>query len=378
MLPALPLQGLRVLDTSTFLAAPFASALLADWGADVVKLEPIAGDPYRTHSISHAVANQHKRGISLDLKDRAAREAFLQLVGTCDVLVDNARGDRFVRMGLDDDTLARNNASLIRCSVSAFGAHNPWSDLPGFDPVLQSMTGLAAAQGGDGPPAPSSAPVVDIGTGVLAGLGILAAVYAKAADGRSRHVRTSLAAGAVFVQAAELSTYTTRSPARRGGPDFLGPGPFVRFYQTRDGWLAVAARADTLQSALCELCGIGLDDAGQLADIFGEADSVEWVDRLSSVGIPAAIVRRRDGAIRDPYLRANGITGQISIPDLGRFDVVGHYGRWQGATAPRGCGYRLGEHTVSELEAAGVGSERIGDLVRRRKAVDTSTDQRAI
>jgi crotonobetainyl-CoA:carnitine CoA-transferase CaiB-like acyl-CoA transferase len=366
--PALPLQGLKIVDMSTFLAAPFSSALLADWGADVVKVESIEGDPYRTHSISHAVANQHKRGVALDLKDPTARDAFLQLVGTCDVLLDNARGDRLARLGLDESTLARDNPALIRCSVSAFGTKEPWADLPGFDPVLQSMTGLAAAQGGDSAPAPSSAPVVDAGTGILAALGTLAAVYARGVDGRRRHVRTSLAAGAVFIQSAELTTYGSRPEPARGGADFIGPDPFTRFYRTSDGWLAVAARTAALGAALCRVCGVDEDGAGQLADVFEQADAIDWVDRLASVGVPAAIVRKRDGAIRDGYLRANGITDRILIPDVGWFDAIGHYGQWHGAPSPAGRGYRIGEDTVSELEGAGVAPETIENLVERGKA----------
>jgi crotonobetainyl-CoA:carnitine CoA-transferase CaiB-like acyl-CoA transferase len=366
--PALPLQGLKIVDTSTFLAAPFASALLASWGASVVKVEWIEGDPYRTHSVSHAVANQHKRGVALDLKDPSAREAFLQLVRTCDVMLDNARGDRLARMGLDEPTLARHNPALVRCSVSAFGTEGPWADLPGFDPVLQSMTGLAAAQGGDGPPAPSSAPVVDVGTGTLAALGTLAAVYARGVDGTGRHVRTSLAHGAVFVQSAELTTYASRPPPARGTADFIGPGPFVRFYRTSDGWLGVAARTDALRAALCRVCGVGEDEADQLDAVFERAESVAWIDRLASVGVPAAIVRKRDGAIRDTYLRANGVTDRIRIPDIGWFDVIGHYGHWQGAPSPTGRGYRIGEDTISELESVGVDPGAIDDLVQGRKA----------
>jgi crotonobetainyl-CoA:carnitine CoA-transferase CaiB-like acyl-CoA transferase len=367
----LPLEGLKVVDTSTFLAAPFSTALLADHGAEVVKVESGDGDPYRTHTISYAVANQHKRGIALDLKDPSARDAFLELVRTTDVLVDNARGDRFIRLGLDDATLSRYNPSLIRCSVSAFGTKQPWADLPAFDPVLQSMTGLAAAQGGDGPPAPSSAPVVDVGTGSLAALGILAAVYARARDGRGRHVRTSLASGAVFIQSAELTHYTSRPPANRGGPDFLGPDPFVRFYRTRDGWLAVAARTEELRNALCEVGGVGPDEAARMETVFARADSVDWVDRLSLLGVPAASVLRRNGAVRDSYLSANGVTDRIEIPDLGRFDVVGHWGRWCRSSPPVGRAYRLGEHTSSELEAAGVSPEAIEGLIRDHRAVQT-------
>jgi crotonobetainyl-CoA:carnitine CoA-transferase CaiB-like acyl-CoA transferase len=102
--------------------------------------------------------------------------------------------------------------------------------------------------------------------------------------------------------------------------------------------------------------------------VFEQADSVDWADRLASVGVPAAIVRKRDGAIRDGYLRANGITDQIRIPDVGWFDVIGHYGRWHGTPSPTGRGYRIGEDTSSELEGAGVALETIENLVQRGKA----------
>jgi crotonobetainyl-CoA:carnitine CoA-transferase CaiB-like acyl-CoA transferase len=187
-------------------------------------------------------------------------------------------------------------------------------------------------------------------------------------DGGRRHVRTSLAAGAVFIQSAELTTYGSRPEPARGGADFIGPDPFTRFYRTTDGWLAVAARSATSRAALCRVCGVDEDDAGQLADVFERANAIDCVDRLASVGVPAAIVRKRDGAIRDGYLRANGITDRIRIPDVGWFDAIGHYGRWHGTPSPTGRGYRVGEDTVSELEDAGLAPETIENLVQRGKA----------
>jgi crotonobetainyl-CoA:carnitine CoA-transferase CaiB-like acyl-CoA transferase len=173
----------------------------------------------------------------------------------------------------------------------------------------------------------------------------------------------------VFIQSAELTSYASRPSPARGGADFIGPDPFDRFYRTSDGWLAVAARTNALRAALCGVCGIDEDEATQLEGVFARATSLHWVDRLASVGIPAAIVRNRDGAIRDRYLRANGITDRLRIPDIGWFDVVGHYGRWQGAPSPKGRGYRVGEDTVPELESAGLTPQTIDDLVHRRKAV---------
>ena len=364
----LPLDGLRVLDISTFLAAPFASALLADFGAHVVKIEPVDGDPYRAHSVAHAVANQRKQGVALDLKDPAARQAFTHLLRGSDVLIDNRRGHRLAQIGLHETTLLADNASMIRCSVSAFGSEPPWDDLPGFDPVLQSMTGLADAQGGATSPAPSSAPVVDIATGVLAALGILAALHARATDGRSRHVRTSLAAGAVFLQSGEMTEYPSRPPTAEGSPDFLGPDAYVHFYRARDRWLAISARRDAERSRLAGLLGGSGSDPSALAEEFARSDAVRWVDRLALHGIPAAAVLAREDTIDDPLLRANGITGQIEVPGYGRFRVVTTYSDWGGRPSP-GRGYAIGCDTETELLAAGVDPLAIADLAHRRRAV---------
>jgi crotonobetainyl-CoA:carnitine CoA-transferase CaiB-like acyl-CoA transferase len=364
----LPLRGVRVVDISSYLAAPFASALLAHHGAEVIKVEPVEGDPYRVHSISHAVANQHKRGAALDLKDAEARHAFLHLVRGADVVVDNFRGDSLARVGLDEATFQGANPALVRCSISAFGTEAPWADLPGFDPVLQSMTGLAAAQGGDGPPSPSTAPVVDVATGALGALGSLSALYATAVDGRSRHVRTSLAAGAVFVQSGETTSYASRPAAARGGVAFIGPDPAVRYYRARDQWLGVAARTDELLWRLCQVCGVEAADRVALEEALGRADAVSWVDRLTLAGVPAAIALERAGAIRDRYLMANGITTQLDIPDIGLFQVIGSYSDWQGAASPSGRAYRLGQDTESALVEAGLDRQTIQNLVQRGAA----------
>src|SRR5690606_2858866 len=154
----LPLAGIRVLDASTFLAAPFAASLLADFGADVVKVEPAAGDPYRAYPVSFIAVNQRKRGIALDLKKAEGAEVLRTLVRGADVLVENFRPSRLERVGLTPDSLHRENPGLVHCSVTAYGQDGSSADAPGFDPVFQSLSGMAAAQGGDGEPVISAMP----------------------------------------------------------------------------------------------------------------------------------------------------------------------------------------------------------------------------
>ncbi|MDN5916548.1 MAG: CoA transferase, partial [Pseudonocardia sp.] len=212
-----PLEGLRVVDLSTFLAAPFASTLLADLGAEVVKVETMGGDPYRVFSASYAAVNQAKTVGGLDLASPPGRAALLRLAGEADVLVDNLRPASMARLGLDDAVLTTAGPRLVRCSVSAFGRSGPFAELPGFDPVLQALSGLSAAQGGAGDPVATTAPVVDVATGALAGLGALAALVARDRTGRGQHVTASLAATSTFLQLEELTTYGGRGAPGAGG-----------------------------------------------------------------------------------------------------------------------------------------------------------------
>ena len=372
----LPLSGLRVIDISSYLAAPFAGSLLANYGADVVKVEPPDGDPYRVHSISHAVANQHKRVAALDLRDAWARDALLQLVSRSDVLVDNAREDSLERLGLADAALGGCNSALVRCSVSAFGTANPWSAMPGFDPVLQSITGLASAQGGAGRPSPSTAPVVDIATGSLAALGILAALYRRGLEGAGGHVRTSLAAGAVFLQSAEMTVYSSRPEIQIGGQEFAGPTADQRYYRTRDGWLAVSAGTDSERRAFRELHWLPSRPGGEgepfdqfMEGLIAAESTMFLVDSLTEAGIPAAEVLRRPNAITDAYLAANGVTAVLELPDLGRFRVARSYSEWPEAESPVGRAGRIGADTAEVLQEAGIDEDWLADLTTRGVAV---------
>jgi crotonobetainyl-CoA:carnitine CoA-transferase CaiB-like acyl-CoA transferase len=332
----LPLAGLRVIDLSTFLAGPFTSAVFADYGAHVTKIEAPAGDPYRIYSASYAAVNQRKTGITLDLRAPQDRDRLLRLVADADVLVDNLRPASLDRLGLGAEVLSAANPALVRCSVSAYGRTGAWADQPGFDPVVQALSGLMLAQGGTGQPVHSTAPVHDAATGTLAAFGALAALFTRVHTGRGQHVTTSLAAASTFLQSAELTTYAGRPPAAEGGPDFPGPTPYHRLYQAKDGWLATAANTPAQASALLHAVGhpewsAAADDdlAGRLGGELAGRPVAEWMDILAAREVPACPVLAVEGELSDPFLVENDFSHLVHDPGLGRLRVVRGYAQWR-------------------------------------------------
>jgi len=365
-LPAadLPLAGMRVLDLSTFMAAPFAGTLLADFGADVVKIEPAKGDPYRVYSASYTAVNQRKRAAALDLRRPDERGALLRLAADADVLIDNLRADSLTRLGLGDGVLAAAFPRLVRCSVSAYGRTGPFADLPGFDPVMQARSGMMLAQGGVGDPVASVAPIHDVGTAALATLGILAALFVRTRTGLGQHVTASLAASSVFLQSGELTMFTGRPQAPVGGVDFPGPTAVRRYYQASDGWLAVAAATAVHVAELLSVAGhpewSALDDAtlaDRLTGVLTERPVDAWVTELATRGVPACRVLPRAGELADPFLVENDFSHVVADPVAGKLRVVRAFSGWPGtrpASERPARGTTVGEETAAVLAAAGI------------------------
>ncbi|HVW42063.1 MAG TPA: CoA transferase [Amycolatopsis sp.] len=324
---ALPLEGLRVLDLATFLAAPIAGSLLADLGATVVKVESLRGDPYAIYSAPYAAVNHAKTVVSVDLRSPDGHDLLLRLAGDADALIDNLRPASASRLGLAHETLSGANPRLVHCSVSAFGPSGPFADLPGFDPVLQSRSGLAAAQGGDDEPVPTISPVVDVTTGALAALGTLAALVARGRTSRGQHVTASLAATSTFLQLAELTSYPGRPPVEKGGRDYRGPGPARRYHQARDGWVALAASTPEQENAVATLLGLDALTDESVAKALAANPVEHWLGEFARAGVPACRVTPKEGFLLDPYLQDNDFTHVIRDPQLGRFRLVRGYFR---------------------------------------------------
>jgi crotonobetainyl-CoA:carnitine CoA-transferase CaiB-like acyl-CoA transferase len=326
--PARPLAGLRVVDLSTFLAAPLVAGLLADLGAEVVKVEPPTGDPYRIFSASHAWANQGKTIGQLDLRSADVRADLVDLLREADVLVDNLRPVVAGRLGLGDEVLAKAGEHLVRCSVSAFGRTGPQAERPGFDPLLQALSGLSDAQGGADLPVPTAAPVLDVCTGALGAFGVLAALHARRRSGHGQHVTLSLATTSTFLQAAELTSYAGRPPLITGSRDFRGPTPGQHYYRAADGWLAVAATTPEQEAALSAATGPDIGAA------VAQHPVEHWLDVLAADGVPAATVLVNEGALHDPFLVANHFSHIVQDPLIGRVRVARGYSDWPGRPEP--------------------------------------------
>jgi crotonobetainyl-CoA:carnitine CoA-transferase CaiB-like acyl-CoA transferase len=361
----LPLAGLKVVDTASFLAAPFVASLLADLGADVVKVEPPAGDPYRAYPIAFLAINQLKRGIVLDLNERDGAEALLALVRGADVLVENMRPGRLERMGLAPERIREEHPGLVHCSVSAYGQAGRFADAPGFDPVFQALSGMAAAQGGggDGEPIMSAMPAHDTCTGVLGAFGVLAALYARGHDGLGQRVAVSLAATSTFLQSAEFTTYKGRPDPAQGGRDFPGPRPGNRYYQCSDGWIAIAAGGSEAQPAAL-LQALGLDAVDQVEAALRTHTVRRAARLLAGHGVPACRVVMREKSVDDPFLVENGFSRVVEEPGFGRVKVVSGYSDW-GTVAGRvtPAAFTPGQHGREVLAEAGYDGARVRRLL---------------
>jgi crotonobetainyl-CoA:carnitine CoA-transferase CaiB-like acyl-CoA transferase len=370
----LPLTGIRVLDISTFMAAPFAGTLLADFGADVVKVEPAEGDPYRLYSAAYTAVNQRKQAAALDLRKADGRDALLRLTAGADVLIDNLRASSMSRLGLGDEVFATGFPRLVRCSVSAYGRTGPFADLPGFDPVMQARSGMMLAQGGTGDPVASVAPVHDVATAALATLGILAALFARARTGLGQHVTASLAGSSVFLQCGELTTFAGRAAPQAGAVDFPGPGAVRRYYRASDGWLAVAAATAAHVAGMLSAVGhpewsalagdalagdVASDEvlARRLSEVLAQRPVAAWVTGLAAYEVPACRVLPRADELADPFLVENDFSHVVADPVAGKLRVVRGFSDWPGAFRASGRparGTTAGEETATVLTAAGI------------------------
>ncbi|HUS82858.1 MAG TPA: CoA transferase, partial [Dehalococcoidia bacterium] len=237
-----PLEGITVLDLGTIYAGPYMGMLLSDLGANVIKVEPLDGDPWRAFAFGFLGANRGKRGLAVNLKEQEGLEVFHDLVRKVDVVCDNFRSGVLGRLKIDHATLSRINPLVISCSITPFGASGPMAGLPGFDPVLQARSGLMRAQGGDGEePVYYQIAVCDFVAALLGVFGVMGALNAREKTGRGQLVETSLAAAAMASQAAEFVRYAGRPPDPKGAPNLIGVSALRRSYECVDGWVFLAA-----------------------------------------------------------------------------------------------------------------------------------------
>ena len=359
-----PLAGYSVLDLGTILAGPYAGALLAELGADVVKVEPPVGDPFRDPGF---VYNRGQRGLAIDLTSEAARQAFYALVRTADAVLDNSRLGVLERLQVDYASLARVNPGIVTMSVRGFGEQGPLAARPGFDPVLQAMSGMMTAQGGDSDPVLFTIPINDIAAATLAVLGTCLGLFHRLRSGVGQRVWTSLVGCSTIMQSGELVRFADRPPAIRGGRDFAGPSALDRFYAVADGWLRVQA-PDSAAARL--LAGEAPSSDASLATALGAllasktlCEAVAW---LSGAGIAAVAARPPADLIADPQLAALEIFAVHELQDGTPYYTTNRFvglSRTQERTVFEPPG--IGEHSRQVLLEAGVSSSEIDALIEQ-------------
>lgn len=257
------LQGLRVIDFTQVMAGPTCTLCLADLGADVVKVEAPAGDLSRALSpwvrgegVPFLALNRNKRSIVLDLKQAAHRQVALRLIAEADVVVESFRPGVMARFGLDYASVSAENPRLVYCSVSAYGQHGTGKDLPGVDGVLQAVSGLMSVTGArDGEPCKVPVPVVDLMTGSLATISVLAALVERQRTGLGQHVEASMFASAIALQHVSFASYLAEGevPGPQGNAaPYSTPNEALR---CADGWIMVAAYHPARWQALCAAIG---------------------------------------------------------------------------------------------------------------------------
>jgi len=299
----LPLQGIKVADITNVIAGPTMGRLLADLGADVLKIEPPYGDISRPSGgrYFHAL-NANKRSISIDAKNEIAKKALQRIVGSCDIMVANMRPGATNRMGLGTETLKKLNPKMIEVHVTAFGWDGPFSKRPGVDPLAQAWMGLQVAQGGQGNPPSFLSPVAptDYTGGCLGALGAVMALYAREKSGMGQVVNTNLLNAGCLLLAGDFARYENKVARRLSDKHQNGLSDFHRLYQTSDGYIYVSAEESDLSERLTKLLGLKnsfiknernkhTELGYQIQDVIKLKKSAYWVELFDSNNIPCSI-----------------------------------------------------------------------------------------
>ena len=299
----LPLEGIKVADITNVIAGPTMGRLLADLGADVLKIEPPYGDISRPAGgrYFHAL-NANKRSISIDAKNEMAKKALQEIVGSCDIMVANMRPGATGRMGLGTETLKTLNPKMIEVHVTAFGWDGPFAKRPGVDPLAQAWMGLQVAQGGEGNPPSFLSPVAptDYTGGCLGALGAVMALYAREKNGIGQVVNTNLLNAGCLLLAGDFARYENKVPRRLSDKHQNGLSDFHRLYQTLDGYIYVSAERSDLAESFTGLLGLQnsfnkgkekehTELGNQIQDVIKLKESAHWVELMGLRNIPCSI-----------------------------------------------------------------------------------------
>ena len=388
-----PLAGLRVLDLTEHMAGPFCTMILADMGAEVLKVErPGKGDSSRSmgdgaeRNPFFRYINRNKKSVTLDYKGPVGREVFLRLVRSVDVLVENYRATVMERAGLGYAALATENPRLVYAQLSGFGADGPYRDKGGLDLIAQGMGGLMHVTGEpDGPPTSVGQPICDLGTGMWGVQGILAALYERERTGHGQKVDCSLLETALGFSGWTGAAWLVdgQEPTRQGARHRQN-APYQRF-ATQDGYMMIGAATQELW----ERCARALGRAEWIGDprfrrnpdrlrhrevleneiehVLATRPTAHWVAAFDAAGVPSGPVNSYAQVFADPQVRHLGIVAHADDPELGRVPHVRTPVRLsRSMVAVRSVAPKLGAHTAEVLSGLGYGPAELETLRRER------------
>jgi crotonobetainyl-CoA:carnitine CoA-transferase CaiB-like acyl-CoA transferase len=393
-----PLAGVQVVEYAQYVAGPLCGVLLADLGAEVIKVEPPAGDAYRYVMPAAAPGvgryfvplNRGKRSVVIDLKTEAGRRSSERLLDSADVVVHNFPSERARRFGLDWDAVHAIRAGLVVGLISSYGPTGPLAGAPAYDLVAQARAGLLTAHASPGDRVPVRAggiPMADLTAGLLLATGVLAALVRARDSGVGELVEVSLLAAALAVQLQDLFWLPGEAAALEARPadrarlearaseiaGGVAMNPYYRCFEASDGFIAVACLNLVQRLALLDVFGLE-DDTVDAPDLVPDDPAVlaakegltaeieraierrstsEWLELLESAGVPCGVVQSRETVYADPQVVASGLVGEVEQPGLGSVRLLAPFIRVGGEAVAVAAAPALGADTESVLGELG-------------------------
>jgi formyl-CoA transferase len=379
-----PLAGVRILDLSGYIAGPYGCTLLADQGAEVIKIEPPEGDNLRKYPSTLAAegraflgVNRGKLGVSLDLKNPRGREVLLRLVRDADVLVHNFRPSVPARLGIAYEALREVNPRLVYCSLTGYGESGPLRNRAGYDQVLQAMTGICAMQGQPGHPEIVYGSVVDYYAAALLAGGVSSALFQRERTGHGQSVQISLLRSALAMQSARM--VWSEGEGREVYRD-MRSGGITGLHPTRSGSLYISANTPHFWQALCELIDLPqlasderydtvrkrAERAQEIVPVIRGAlqrrSALEW-EELFGERVPCSAVRQVEDMFDHPQVAAEGMVQRFEHPLVGSYRGFARAVTFDGADGgPARPAPTFGQHADDVLARCGYSSEQIAQL----------------
>ncbi len=384
-----PLAGTLVLDFTGYIAGSYSTMLLAQMGADVIKVESLVGDGFRFAIFAFQGWNQNKRAIAIDLRQAQGRGIAYELAKKADIVVENFRPGNARELGIDYATLAAINPRLVYVSINGLGSSGPDFDHPSFDPILQARSGVMMAHDGSSRGRPPIHPIVlnlpfcDYGAAALGALAAVTALRHQRRTGQGQHCEATLIHSAIALQAGEFIFYAGRPNLETGAPESRGSSALRRVYQCEGGrWIFLSVVAEPQWNILRNLLGDSIssipfstaisetphgDLAAQLAREFIRRPADDWIADLLAAGVPAMAVNPAVEVFEQPQVKANELGAELHHPQYGPIAQTGILLKFSSTPAQLWCSAPLlGQHTREVLIELGYTTEQIDELEKSR------------